>query len=484
MSNHKHYARFYSIVCLINLWFWSTALHADDTFSVVTTIKPVHSILAGLMNGTKAPALILEGTATPFDYTLSESQKEDIASADLLVWVGPELEKFMIEPVANRNISAATVMTLLDNPELKILPTRNSADGDDSVRDPYFWLDSRNMLILVDELTRALMTADTSRSHLYERNRTSLIARISEIDRRLEYGYKGLKKGVSMSYFDTLQYFEQAYALKIRQTIVQSPEDKVQASNLLKAKVDLKNSVYTCLLTDSGLNMPELSLLLQDVTVNTGTLDVFGTSLAAGPELYFDLIQYNTQIIKNCLEFDESDNLTAEEGGLSSANDTIGGKFFLMDHNGILRTEKDLLGKFQMISFGYTSCPDVCPTTLQVVAQVMEKLDHNTNLIQPYFVSIDPKRDSVSIINQYVNFFSEDIIGLTGTQAMTERITKLFRVQIEKVPPADGQEDSYYAIDHTASVYLMSPEGEFITKFAYGISPQQLYEGLKEYLPN
>lgn len=472
-----------TLAVLILVSLFSTATFADDRLKVVTSIKPVHSILAGLMEGIEAPLLILEDTATPFGYTLTETQHSDIATADLLVWVGPELERFLIEPLSHI-APKTTVLTLLDNPELKILPTRNSPDGDDSIRDPYFWLDSRNMLILVDELTRALMTQDSARSHLYERNRTNLIARISELDRRLEYGYRGLKKGISMNYFDTLQYFEQAYALKIHRTLLQSASDKVDASNLLKTKVDLNNGVYSCLLTDIGMKMPELALLTQGIDVNIGALDVFGTSLAAGPELYFELIQYNTQTIKNCLEFEETDVLSVEEGGLPSANDSIGGKFFLMDHNGILRTEKDLLGQFQLISFGYTSCPDVCPMTLQVIAQVMDKLDHDTDLIQPYFISVDPERDGVAKIRQYVNFFSEDIIGLTGTYAMTERVTKLFRVQVEKVPPNDGRDDSFYAIDHTASTYLMSPKGEFITKFAYGISPQQLYEGLLEYLPN
>lgn len=100
----------------------SQSLSAADNFRVVTSIKPLHSILAGLMAGTEGPELLLDGDATPFGYHLKPDQAAALKAADLIVWVGPELERFMIEPVREAETSGRRVMTLLDNPELKILP--------------------------------------------------------------------------------------------------------------------------------------------------------------------------------------------------------------------------------------------------------------------------------------------------------------------------------------------------------------------------
>lgn len=400
----------------------------------------------------------------------------------MIVWVGPELEKFLIEPVENATKAGVSVLTLLDNPELKILPSRWSKDQDDSDRDPFFWMDSRNTLILVDELSRALMDADTGRAHLYKRNRDQLLSRVAELDRRLEYGYRGLKSGVGMAYFDTLQYFEQAYALKIRGVMAQSPEQPVDASQLLMSRVKLKEGYYACLLTERAMPMPEFPLLTEGVEINIGVLDSFGTDLPAGPELYFQLMLQNTDTIKKCLQYSGTAtqaDVVEDELPLTAK---IGGKFMLIDHNGKLVTEKDMLGKFQLIYFGYTFCPDICPTSLQVMSLSLDMLGEQANLFKPYFITVDPERDNAGVMKNYVQYFNKDLVGLTGTTAMVERVAKQFKVRYEKVIEEDADPDMYI-MDHSASVFLMAPNGEFITKFAHGISAKQMVESLKSYLP-
>ncbi|MCW8944957.1 MAG: SCO family protein [Sedimenticola sp.] len=455
---------------------------ADERLHVVTTIKPLHSILAGLMVGTEGPELLLEEDATPFGYQLSEEQKSKLSKANMIVWVGPELEKFLIEPVENATKAGVSVLTLLDNPELKILPSRWSKDEDDSERDPFFWMDSRNTLILVDELSRALMDVDTGRAHLYKRNRDQLLSRVAELDRRLEYGYRGLKSGVGMAYFDTLQYFEQAYALKIRGVMAQSPEQPVDASQLLMSRVKLKEGYYACLLTERAMPMPEFPLLTEGVEINIGVLDSFGTDLPAGPELYFQLMQQNTDTIKKCLQYSGTATQVAAVEDELPLTAKIGGKFMLIDHNGKLVTEKDMLGKFQLIYFGYTFCPDICPTSLQVMSLSLDMLGEQASLFKPYFITVDPERDNAKVMKNYVQYFNKDLVGLTGTTAMVERVAKQFKVRYEKVIEEDTDPDMYI-MDHSASVFLMAPNGEFITKFAHGISAKQMVESLKSYLP-
>ncbi len=170
------------------------------------------------------------------------------------------------------------MLTLLDSLDLKILPSRwNEAE-----RDPYFWLDSRNALILIDVLTKMLMDMDYSRAHLYKRNRDALFKKVAKLDRRLEYGYRGLKGGVVLAYYDTQQYFEQAYALKLGGVLSPSPRVPVSAATLIKERNKLKEGWYACLLTEAKMKMPELQLLISGVDINRVELDSFGSTLEPG----------------------------------------------------------------------------------------------------------------------------------------------------------------------------------------------------------
>ncbi|MCW8975429.1 MAG: SCO family protein [Sedimenticola sp.] len=466
----------------VSLLLLSQGVAAEEKFRVVTSIKPIHSILASLMLGTEGPELLLEKDAIPFGYQLSEQQKKQVADASMIVWVGPELEKFLADPVKRAMDSGVTVLTLLDNPELKILPSRWAKSEKSTERDPFFWLDSRNTLILVDELARALMDADAGRAHLYQRNRDQLLTRVAELDRRLEYGYRGLKSGIGMAYFDTLQYFEQAYALKIRGVMAQSPEQPVDAIKLLESRVKLKEGYYACLLTERAMPMHEFALLTEDIDINIGLLDSFGTHIAAGPELYFELMKENTDTIKQCLQYSGKAPEPTDVDDEIPLTAKIGGKFMLIDHNGKLVTEKDMLGKFQLIYFGYTFCPDICPTSLQVISQALDMLGDKASLLKPYFITVDPERDNPKVMNNYVKYFNQDLVGLTGTKVMIERVAKQFKVRYEKVIE-EGADPDLYIMDHSASVFLMAPDGEFITKFAHGISAKQMVESLRAYLP-
>ncbi|WP_199930472.1 metal ABC transporter solute-binding protein, Zn/Mn family [Sedimenticola thiotaurini] len=470
-------------ILLALLLLVSQPLLADSAFRVVTSIKPIHSILSGLMVGTEGPQLLLDGEKLPFNYQMDAEQQTSLEQADLIVWVGPELEQFLVKPVAQAQQRGARVVTLLDNLELKILPSRWDKREDAELRDPYFWLDSRNVLILVDELSRALMDADTGRAHLYRRNRAQLLGRVAELDRKLEYGYRGLKSGVGMAYYDTLQYFEQAYALKIRGVLAQAPYQPVDALSLLQNHAKLKEGYYACLLTEYGMPMPELPLLTEDVDINIGTLDSFGATMEAGPDLYFELMQKNTDTIKACLQFDgDAGQVAAKEELYEPETAKVGAKFMLVDHNGQIFTDKDMLGKFQLVYFGYTFCPDICPTSLQVISQALNLLGERANLIRPYFITVDPERDNVDVMKNYVKYFNENLVGLTGSRSMIDRVVKGYRARYEKVEEEGGDPD-LYIMDHTASVYLMAPNGEFITKFAHGISAKQMVDALNEYLP-
>lgn len=451
---------------------------ATDDFHVTVSIKPIHSLVSGLMEGTTPPELLIKGEISPYNFQLSSDQQRDLAKTDLLIWVGPELEESLVEPLKSLPASV-TVMELLSNRELKILPARH----DDSQRDPFFWLDDRNAIIMVNNLAKVLQKADPARSHLYARNRLNMMQELTRIDREFEYGYRGLKGEPGVQYHDTLRYFEQAYALKIIDHVALSPTQPTEAADLLRIRRLISSGEVVCLLTEAGMPMEQLPLLTKDTTINIGAMDSLGIRFEAGPRLYFDLMRYNTDVIKRCLnadmgEADEAKQLAALED-TTITKDVIGGRFMLQDHHGQLITEEQMHGSYQLIYFGYTFCPDICPTALHVITEALKILGEKAEQLQPYFVTIDPERDTIAVMNKYVSYFNPRFIGITGRKEMIARMAKQYGVRYEKVIE-DAPSPDMYLMDHSASVYLMDPDGNFIAKFADGISPETLAAKIEE----
>ena len=128
----------------------------------------------------------------------------------------------------------------------------------------------------------------------------------------------------------------------------------------------------------------------------------------------------------------------------------------LTDHNGHPRTLADFKGKAVLVFFGYTQCPDVCPTTMAQMAAVMQELGPLANKVQVLFVTLDPERDTPALLAKYVPSFDRRFLGLYGDQAATEKVAREFKVFFQKVP---GKTPSSYTIDHTAGSYVFDPQG-------------------------
>ena len=158
----------------------------------------------------------------------------------------------------------------------------------------------------------------------------------------------------------------------------------------------------------------------------------------------------------------------------------IGGPFTLTNHKGKRVTEKDFMGKFSLIYFGYTYCPDVCPAELQVMAAAIDKLGTKKNLVTPVFITIDPERDTVEQMNSYVSNFHEQLIGLTGTPQEIKAAAKAYKIYYKKA--GDDPSSTDYAMDHSSIVYLMSPEGKYLTHFSYGTGVDKMAEGITKFL--
>ncbi len=162
------------------------------------------------------------------------------------------------------------------------------------------------------------------------------------------------------------------------------------------------------------------------------------------------------------LAFVASKNNTATRVTTSGVVD-IGGAFTLTDHKGRSVTEKSLLGKYSLVFFGFTYCPDVCPIALQNITAALDMLGPNSERITPIFITTDPERDTAEKIAEFVKGFHKDLIGLTGTPEQIKSAAKAYRVYYAKAMNKDAP--GGYTIDHMTVIYFMGPDGKYISHF-------------------
>lgn len=164
-------------------------------------------------------------------------------------------------------------------------------------------------------------------------------------------------------------------------------------------------------------------------------------------------------------------------GPISSGVALVGGPFELVSHKGQPVTDKDFRGKYMLVSFGYTYCPDVCPTELQVISTALDELGNKAKDIQPIFITIDPERDTIAALSQYMQSFHPSYIGLTGSPEAIAKAAKAYRVYYAKSENKSGGD---YLMDHSSIIYLMDKEGTFLRHFSYGTDAKALAKAIEE----
>jgi protein SCO1/2 len=157
---------------------------------------------------------------------------------------------------------------------------------------------------------------------------------------------------------------------------------------------------------------------------------------------------------------------------------SVGGPFRLIDHNGRAVSEQDFKGEPFIVFFGFTNCPDICPTTLFEMSEVLKRLGPDANKTAALFISVDPERDTPEKLKDYVSSFHPRIFGLTGTPEEIAAVEREFRVYAKKVPLKDGD----YTMDHTAVVYLMGKDGRFVAPFNLKKSADEAAADLRRWL--
>lgn len=161
------------------------------------------------------------------------------------------------------------------------------------------------------------------------------------------------------------------------------------------------------------------------------------------------------------------------------AGSAIGGPFNLVDQHGRAVSDADLRGQYLLVYFGYTYCPDVCPTELQTMSRAIDLLGEEGEKVTPVFITVDPERDTVEQLAAYAEHFHPRLVALTGTAEQVAAAAKAYRVIYRKVEDESAAE---YLMDHSSIVYLMDPKGRFVTHFGGGTGPEKMAERIRGYL--
>jgi protein SCO1/2 len=166
-------------------------------------------------------------------------------------------------------------------------------------------------------------------------------------------------------------------------------------------------------------------------------------------------------------------------GGPTSGIAAIGGAFTLTDQNGRTVTDQDFRGKLMLVYFGYTFCPDACPTALLQMGQALDTLGADGDAVQPVFITVDPERDTVEQLKTYAANFHPRLAALTGSPAQTAQAAKAYRVYYARAADS-GTTD--YLMDHTSIIYLMGRDGRYLTHFTHASTPEQIAAAIRKHL--
>jgi len=284
---------------------------------VVASIKPIHALVAGVMQGVGAPRLLAPGGASPHDYSLRPSDARAIAEADVVFWVGPELEGFLVKPLDNAKDKVRSV-ALLDAPEVTVWPLRqggawethdhgHAADDHDHAhdrqagRDPHLWLDPVNAAAMVRRIVAVLSEIDPLHRADYQHNGAMLIERLDRLNQQLAAGLASIQTRPYIVFHDAYQYFERRYGLDAVGSIVLHPEQRPSARRVAEIQDRIGTLGVRCVFSEPQFQPALIATVIGDSGARQGVFDPLGAELSAGPDAYFLLLSTLSDALRNCL---------------------------------------------------------------------------------------------------------------------------------------------------------------------------------------
>ncbi|MGQ2951254.1 MAG: zinc ABC transporter substrate-binding protein ZnuA [Agrobacterium sp.] len=303
---------------------------------VVVSIKPIHSLVAAIMQGVGEPQLIVEGAASPHTYNLRPSNARKLEKADVVFWVGPGLEAFLEKPL-EALATKATVVELEDAKGLEKLPFREGGpfeahdhgdeghdghnghaeeegahdhghdhaegheDHDHGAYDTHLWLDPTNAKAMAQTIETALIAADAGNAATYQANTKKLIDDLDALDTELAETVKPIKDKPFIVFHDAYQYFEHRYGVKTAGSITVSPETLPGADRVKQMQEKVRQLGATCVFAEPQFEPKLISVITEGTAAKSATLDPEAATLEPGPDLYFRLMRGIAGSLKDCL---------------------------------------------------------------------------------------------------------------------------------------------------------------------------------------
>ena len=320
---------------LISALFSGLALTTYADINVVASVKPVHSLVSGVMEGAGKPDLIVQGSASPHTYSLKPSQAKQLEDADLVFWMGHELESFLEKPL-EAIATSAHVVELIDSSSLKKIKMREGGmfdahahdeheghddhdeheghddhdehEGHDDHHDHghdefdiHVWLDPENAKVLVNEIKLALIEKDPSNASIYEANSKKINLKLDQLIDEVSSKLESEKGKGYVVFHDAYQYFEERFGMSAVGSITVSPEVVPGANRIRELKEKIVDLNATCVFSEPQFEPKLVSTVIEGTQANTGVLDPLGASIKDGPELYFTLIRNMANSLQDCL---------------------------------------------------------------------------------------------------------------------------------------------------------------------------------------
>jgi zinc transport system substrate-binding protein len=288
-----------------------------DEAVVVASIKPVHSLVAGVMEGVGEPVLLVKGAGSEHSYSLRPSEARALAGAAVVFWVGETLETFLIKPLQTL-ASDAQVVELSGTPGLILYPTREGgtweahepedeqaggdADHGHGETDMHVWLDPRNAKVLVDAIARTLRAADPGNAARYEANAARLRDQLDELDRTLEGRLAAVRDRPYVVFHDAYQYFERRYGTNALGAITINPTQRPGAQRLNEIQARLAQLDAACVFAEPQFEPALVETVVERTDARRGVLDPLGMGYEAGPGQYFLLMEGLADALVECLK--------------------------------------------------------------------------------------------------------------------------------------------------------------------------------------
>jgi zinc transport system substrate-binding protein len=305
--------RFTKSVVLATTMLSSSMTLAYADVNVVTSIKPVHSLVSAVMDGVAKPTLLVEGAASPHTYSLKPSQAKQLQEADIVFWMSHDLEAFLensIENIAQRAVSVPLIeshnLTKLSFREGGAFDAHGHDDHDDKHDDhdetnPHVWLDPQNAKALVHEIEEQLAKIDPENAEVYEANASIVMKKLDKLTNEIDVDLKPIRSRGYVVFHDAYQYFEKRFGISAIGSITVSPEVMPGAERVRELQEKVRELDATCVFSEPQFQPKLVATVTENTNAGTGVLDPLGASLEESPELYFKLIRNMANSLKGCL---------------------------------------------------------------------------------------------------------------------------------------------------------------------------------------